>query len=156
VSYPLVPPLQSDNDLVVSVTSKVAASVETVFGVIEDLELFTSLEVQTATVTYTSEVKRGLGVKSHWTMSDPATGEMWESDEEIVHYDSPHQYAYIGTADGKTYAGVHTLTQNADGTTRHEFNEVFHFDADPAAYKRTVETMIANTRHEAERRQRER
>ncbi len=154
MSYPRVPPIHSDGDLVVRVVSEVDAPIATLFSVIEDLELFTSLETQTATVTYTSRQRRGLGVKSHWTMRDPATDETWESDEEIVHYDSPYQYAYEGVSHGKTYAGVHTLSANADGSTHHEFNEVFHFDADPDAYRTTVETMIANTKREAEQRHR--
>jgi len=87
-------------------------------------------------------------------MRDPDTDEIWEADEEIVHYDKPHQYAYTGHSRGRDYAGVHTLTENPDGTTHHEFNEVFHFAAEPAAYRQTIEKMVANAKQLAERRHR--
>ena len=152
--YPRVPP-NPDDDLAVRIVSEVTAPRSTVFEVIEDLELFSSLETNTTEVEYETEHRRGLGVKTRWTMRDPESGETWESHEEIVHYDPPHQYAYRGAAEGRDYSGVHTLTENADGTTRHEFNEVFHFDADPPTYEAAVAELIANAKREAERRHRD-
>lgn len=152
MSYPKVPTRRDEDDVTVHVATEVAAPISTVFEVIEDLELFVSLEAQTISVDYLTEHHRGLGVKTRWTMRDPKNGELWGSDEEIIHYDKPSQYAYVGNSRGRDYGGVHTLSENPDGSTHHEFNEVFHFDADPGAFDSTVRKMVDNVKKEAERR----
>lgn len=152
LGIPREPPGRGSGDLRVHVESEVAAPITTLFEVIEDLELFASLEANTTSVIVTSSHQRGLGVRSRWTALDPENGEEKTFDEEIVHYDKPHQYAYVGGGEGWDYAGVHTLSKNPDGTTHHEFNEIFHFEADRAHFEAAVNGMVTNAKIEAERR----
>ena len=153
MKYPEIPERKNPTDVLVSRESEVQAPPETVFEVIEDLKLFVELEENVKEVTITSEIKSGKGLTSHWVLEDPGTGERWEVDEEIVHYDKPNQIAYIGFApDGKDYAGIHNLTKNPDGTTHHVFNEMFYFEADPDALGEVVGGMVENVRMESERR----
>jgi hypothetical protein len=130
----------------------IAAPMTTVFEVIEDIQLFVRLEENVQKVTITSDIKSGLGMKSHWEMGEPRTGAAWCVDEEIVHYDKPRQIAYVGEgAEGKSYAGVHNLSSNPDGSVHLTFNEVFHFAVD-AEIERVVAGMVANVKKEAESR----
>ncbi len=152
LGIPREPPGRGSGDLRVHVESEVAAPISTLFEVIEDLELFASLEANTTSVIVTTSHRRGLGVKSRWTALHPEIGEEKTFEEEIVHYDKPHQYAYVGGGDGWDYAGVHTLSENSDGTTHHEFNEIFYFDADRAHFEAAVNGLVTNAKAEAERR----
>jgi hypothetical protein len=152
MAYPAVPAKKHPSDRLVVKTADIAAPMETVFAVIEDIQLFVELEENVQSVTITSEIKQGVGMKSHWELSDPASGAEWFVDEEFIHYDKPRQIAYRGVnAQGKDYTGVHNLSRNPDGTTRLVFNEMFHFDVD-GSIEDIVGGMIANVKKEAERR----
>jgi len=153
MAYPKIPEKKNPGDVLVQKSADIQAPMETVFEVIEDIKLFVELEENVQEVTITSDIKQGKGMKSHWLLEDPGTGSRWEVDEEIVHYDKPNQIAYVGFApDGKDYAGIHNLSRNPDGTTRHEFNEMFYFDADPDALGEVVGGMVQNVKEESERR----
>lgn len=148
-----IPERKNPSDVLVSKESDINAPMETVFEVIEDLELFVELEENVKKVTITSDVKKGKGLTSHWVLENPGNGDHWEVDEEIVHYDKPNQISYIGTSDsGNDYAGTHTLTCNEDGSTHLLFNEMFYFEADPQALGEVVGGMLENVKKEAERR----
>ena len=152
MSYPTAPQKRNPNDVIISKESDIDAPMSTVFSVIEDIEYFGDLEEGVKSVTITSDIKKGKGMKSHWVLEDLSTHETWELDEEIIYYDEPNQYAYIGYAGGKDYSGVHTLTRNPDGTTHHLFNEAFYFDVDVEVYDEVVGGMVANVKKESERR----
>ncbi len=153
MKYPEVPERKNPGDVLVSRESDIRAPMETVFEVIEDLKLFVELEENVREVTITSEIKRGEGLTSHWVLEDPVSGEKWEVDEKIIHYDKPRQIAYMGFApDGKDYAGTHTLRENPGGGTHHVFHEMFYFNADPDALGDVVGGMVANVKKESERR----
>lgn len=148
-----IPERKNPGDVLVTKEADVEASKETVFEVLEDVKLFEELEENVKNVEIVSEVKSGKGMKSQWLLENPGTGERWEVYEEFVEYDKPNRIYYIGTAsDGNDYAGIHTLTENENGTTHHLFNEMFYFDADPEALGRVVEGMVQNVKQEAERR----
>ncbi len=148
-----IPERKSAQDVLVSRETDINAPRETVFDVIEDLELFVELEENVKKVDILSEEKKGKGLKSRWELENPGTGEHWVVHEEIIHYDKPHQYSYIGRADdGNDYAGTHTLTENEDGSTHLLFNEMFYFDADPQALGDIVAGMLQKVKQESERR----
>ncbi len=152
MGYPAVPEKKNPTDKLVRKEADIAAPMETVFEVIEDIELFVELEENVRSVTITSEVKKGVGMKSHWELFDPANGAEWFVDEEFVHYDKPKQIAYVGVnAAGMDYTGVHNLSRNEDGTTHLVFNEMFHFDVDDSI-DGIVGDMVANVKKESERR----
>ncbi|MBI9104194.1 MAG: SRPBCC family protein [Spirochaetales bacterium] len=152
MEYPVMPQRRSEKDVLITKESLVKAPLEIVFDVITDLKLFEELEEGVKSVTITSEIKEGKGMKSHWVLQDQSTGEAWELDEEIIYSCRPYQYAYVGYAGGKDYSGVHTLTANPDGTTSHLFNEAFYFDVDPEVYDEVVGGMVTNVKKEAEKR----
>ena len=150
--HPKVPEKRSETDLLVSKEIDIHAPLDTVFSILIDFDNFAELEEPVQKVTITSEIKEGKGLKSHWELIDPDTGELWSLDEEIIHYNRPHQYVYVGMgSNGKGYTGVHNLSQNADGSTHLEFNEVFHFDGDPDVYGEILSRLLENVKKEAER-----
>ena len=146
------PERKSPDDLLITKEAVINAPIETVFEVLEDIKLFVELEECVNKVTITSDIKQGKGMKSHWEMEDPGTGEHWEVDEEVVEYKKPELFSYIGNAGGKDYAGIHNLRKNPDGTTHLCFNEMFYFKADPEAMDRVVGGMIENVKKESEKR----
>ena len=153
MSYPKVPQKRSETDLLLSREIDINASLDTVFGVLTDFDIFAELEEPVKSVTITSEVKEGIGLKSHWQLIDPDSGDLWSLEEEIIHYDRPFQYAYVGYgSNGKNYTGVHNLSQNADGSMHLLFNEVFHFDGDPDVYGEIISRLLMNVKKEAEKR----
>jgi hypothetical protein len=154
MAYSPVPPKRNPDDVIITKESDINAPITTVFEVIEDIESFGDLEDGVKSVAITSDVRKGKGVKSHWVLEDLSTHEIWELDEEIIHYDRPYQYAYVGYAGGKDYSGVHTLSENPDGTTHHLFNEVFFFDIDVDVYDGVVAGLVTNVKKESERRAR--
>jgi uncharacterized protein YndB with AHSA1/START domain len=148
-----IPERKSAQDVLVSREIDINAPRETVFDVVVDLTLFVELEENVKKVDIVSETKEGKGLKSRWELENPSTGAHWVVHEEIVHYDKPHQYSYIGKADdGNDYAGTHTLSENEDGSTHLLFNEMFYFDADPQALGEVVSGMLHKVKQEAERR----
>lgn len=152
MAYPKEPEIRSPRDVIISKESHIHAPITTVFEVIEDIQLFVQLEEGIRDVNIISDVKQGKGMKSRWVMEDMATHEVFEAEEEIIYYDKPYQYAYIGSSKGREYSGVHTLTENADGTTHHLFNEAFYFEIDVDVYNGVVGGMVENVKREAERR----
>lgn len=152
LKYSVLPEKRNTDDIIISMESTIHAPIDIVFDVITDIELFAELERGIKSVTITSDIKEGAGMKSHWILEDQITGEEWALDEEILFSDRPYQYGYIGLAGGKDYSGVHTLTENPDGSVRHQFNEAFYFDVNEAEYGDVVEGMVANVKKEAERR----
>ncbi len=152
MKYPVLPKKRTPDDVIITRESDIHAPIEIVFNVITDLELFVELEEGVESVIITSKVKEGKGMKSHWVLKDPFSGEKWELDEEIIFSDRPFQYGYVGYAGGKDYSGVHSLSLNPDGTVHHLFHEVFYFDVDEEVYGEIVGGMIANVKKEAERR----
>ena len=146
------PERKNPDDVLISREVVISAPRETVFNVLEDIKLFVELEENVKKVTITSDVKQGKGMKSHWIMEDPGTGEHWEVEEEVVEYKKPELFSYIGNAGGKDYAGIHNLRENRDGTTHLCFNELFYFKADPEALGRVIEGMLQNVKKESERR----
>ena len=153
MAYPKVPEKRSETDLLVSKEIVINAPLETVFSILTDFDLFSELEEPVQSVTITSEIKEGKGLKSHWKIIDPDSGDLWSLDEEIVHYDRPFQYAYVGYgSNGKNYTGVHNLSQNKDGSTHLVFNEVFHFNGDPEVYGEILSRLLDNVKKEAEKR----
>jgi len=150
MGYPAVPPRRNPGDLIVTKEADIAAPMETVFEVLEDIQLFVRLEENVSKVSITSEIKSGVGMKSHWEMYEPSNGAAWFVDEEIVHYDKPRQIAYVGeSAEGKSYAGVHNLSPGKNGGTHLVFNEVFHFPVDSSIDK-VVAGMVSNVKKESE------
>ena len=153
MSYPKVPEKHNESDLLVSKEIDIHAPLDTVFGVLTDFDIFADLEEPVKSVTITSEVKEGKGLKSHWQIVDPDSGGLWSLDEEIIHYDRPNQYAYVGCgSNGKNYTGVHNLSRNADGSTHLQFNEVFHFEGDPDVYGEILRRLLENVKKESEKR----
>ncbi|ADK82635.1 SRPBCC family protein [Sediminispirochaeta smaragdinae] len=152
MGYPAAPAKKHPTDRLVTKTADISAPMLTVFEVIEDIKLFEQLEENVRKVTITSDIKQGLGMKSHWDLFDPSTGEAWYVDEEFIYYEKPKQLAYIGiNGEGKDYTGVHNLSENEDGTTHLLFNELFHFPIGDEI-ENVVEGMMANVKQEAERR----
>ena len=87
MDYPLLPEKESDNDVIITRESDINAPMDVVFDVMTDIELFVELEEGVESVTITSDIKEGKGMTSHWVLKDQKTGERWELDEEILHYD---------------------------------------------------------------------
>jgi uncharacterized membrane protein len=152
MEYSKVPEMRNPGDVIISKASDISAPITTVFEVIEDIQLFVELEEGIRDVKIISDVKQGKGMKSRWVMEDMGTHEVFEVEEEIIHYDKPYQYVYVGSSEGREYSGVHTLTENSDGTTNHLFNEAFYFDIDIDVYNQVVGGMVENVKREAERR----
>jgi hypothetical protein len=153
MTYPKIPAKRIESDVLISREIDIQAPMDTVFGVLIDFELFVDLEEPVQSIGITSEIKEGKGLKSHWKLLDPHTGEPWSLDEEIISYDRPTQYAYVGHgSNGNDYTGVHNLSKNADGSTHVLFNEVFHFDADPAIYGNVLTNLLQNVKTESEKR----
>jgi Polyketide cyclase / dehydrase and lipid transport len=152
MNYSILPEKRKPDDVIISSESIINAPINVVFDVVTDIELFVELEKGVKSVTITSDIKEGRGMKSHWVLIDQKNGEEWDLDEEIIFSDRPYQYGYIGYAGGKDYSGVHTLTQNPDGTTHHLFNEAFYFDIDVDIYNEVVGGMVANVKKVAEER----
>jgi hypothetical protein len=153
MSYPQVPEKRNESDLLLSKEIDINAPMDVVFMVLTDFDLFVDLEEPVRSITITSEIKEGQGLKSHWLLIDPDTGGEWTLDEEIIYYDQPRQYAYVGHgSNGKDYTGVHNLSENPDGSTHVLFNEAFHFEANPDVYGEILDTLLANVKKEAEKR----
>ena len=153
MAYPKAPAKRNESDLLTSVEGDVNAPMDVVFDVITDFELFVELEEPVKEVITDPNVEKGKGYKSHWEMEDPESGEKWSCDEEILYYDKPRQYAYAGYgSNGKNYSGVHTLSQNPDGSTHHVFNEVHHFAGEPEIYTEILKQLLDNVKKEAEKR----
>ena len=149
---PKMPELRGPKDVVISRESVINAPIDLVFDVITDLQLFVELEEKVESVTITSEITEGVGVRSRWVLTEAGSGAKWELDEEIIRYERPFQYAYVGYSGGKDYSGVHTLEERLDGTTRHIFNEAFYFDVNVAEYERIVGGMVDTVKRVAEER----
>ena len=155
MAYPKIPEKRSETDLLVSKEIDIDAPLDTVFSILIDFENFAELEEPVKNVTITSEIKEGKGLKSHWELIDPDSGNPWSLDEEIIHFDRPFQYTYAGHgSNGKDYTGTHNLSQNADGSTHLLFNEVFHFEGDPDIYGEVLIRLLENVKKEAEKRAR--
>ena len=153
MDYPKVPTKRNKDDLLTTVESDINAPMEIVFDVLTDFELFAELDGPVKKVITDPNTVKGKGYQSHWKLEDPGTGDKWELDEEILHYDRPRQYAYSGHGtNGKDYTGVHNLSRNPDGSTHHHFNEVHHFIADPAVYGKSQKGLSDKVKKEAEKR----
>ena len=151
MSYPDKPEKRNESDLMVTLEIDINAPIETVFEVVEDIEIFVELEENVRQVTIVSDVKKGKGMKSHWVLEDMVNHVNWELDEEVIYYDKPRQFAYVGyNPDGKDYSGVHNLSQNPDGSTHLLFNECFHFDTEYAVQKRVISGMLENIKKVSE------
>ena len=152
MNYPKVPAKRNDSDLLLTVERDVRAPIEVVFDVLTDFELFVELEEPVKKVITDPKLIKGKGYKSRWEMENPESGAKWSCDEEILHFERPYQYAYAGHgANGNDYTGVHTLNSNHDGSTHHEFNEVFHFDADRSVFLAVLNRLVDNVKKEAEK-----
>ncbi len=149
---PKMPELRGPDDVVISKESVINAPIDIVFDVITDFQLFVELEEKVESVTITSDITEGMGVRSRWVLTEAGTDARWELDEEVIRFRRPFQYAYVGYAGGKDYSGVHTLEELPDGTTYHVFNEAFYFDVNVAEYDRIVGGMVANVKRVAEER----
>ncbi|MDC7235855.1 MAG: SRPBCC family protein [Spirochaetales bacterium] len=146
-----MPVRRSADDLYVVIEEHINAPVEVVFSVVEDLQLFVELEENVKKVTITSEIEKGLGLKTSWELYHPDSGASWFVDEEIVYYDSPRRYAYEGySPDGKNYAGLHNLSPTDDGGTNLRFEEYFYFSTDEHAMTEIVRGMVNNVKKAAE------
>ena len=153
MNYPKVPTKRNKDDLLTTVENDINAPMEIVFDVLTDFELFAELDGPVKKVITDPNAVKGKGYQSHWELEDPGSGDRWELDEEILHYDRPHQYAYTGHGtNGKDYSGVHNLSSNPDGSTHHLFHEVHHFNADPAVYGKSQKGLADKVKKEAEKR----
>ena len=154
MSYPKIPAKRKPEDILIQRQIDINAPIEVVFEVLANPELFIDLEPIVDRVSIVSDIKRGKGVITNWELHDPVTNEKFSTEEETISFDPPHQMAYstFGGSGDQGYTGVHNLSVNPDGTTRDEFNEVFHFKADPIAYGNVLEKMLANVKIASERR----
>jgi uncharacterized membrane protein len=123
-----------------------------IFDVITDLELFAELDPPVVSCEITSEKKRGVGVTSHWVAISDHLSKRIEWDEEIIHYEPPRQYAFRVVQGEEVYEGVHTLTENSDGTVTDEFWETFHFAVDTSKAQKNNDGLLRNVKREAEAR----
>jgi hypothetical protein len=159
-SLAVMPELRTPHDVVISKMTDIQAPIEVVFDVITDFQLFVELEEGVKSVTILSDEGAGagtdggtgVGTRSRWVLEDQSTGAEWTLEEEVIAYDRPRSYAYVGYAGGKDYSGVHTLTENGEGSTRHQFSEAFYFDVDRRVYEEVVSGMMHNVKKEAQRR----
>jgi uncharacterized membrane protein len=133
-------------------TVTIGAPIGVVFDVVTDLELFAELDPPVLSCEITSENKRGVGVTSHWVAISDDLSKRIEWDEEIIHFEAPHQYAFRVTQGEEVYEGVHTLTENADGTVVIEFWETFHFAVDASRRQHSIDELLSNVKREAEAR----
>jgi len=152
VPFPRVPPKADPNDRQLSSTIAVRAPIGVVFDVLTDIELFAELDPPVLSCEITSQVKRGLGVTSHWVAISDDLSKHIEWDEEVIHYESPHQYAFRVTQGDEMYEGVHTLTDDSDGSVTIEFWETFHFAVDAVKRQQSIDGLLANVKREAETR----
>ena len=139
-------------NLQLKVEIDIDAPIAIVFDVITDLELFQELEPIAQSVTITSDIKQGVGTKSHWVVVDPFTKEQVENDEEIIYYDPPYQYGFKVLSGNQMSKGAHTLLENNDGTTHLHLCETFYFTVDPQAYREVIEELVKNIKRVAEKR----
>ena len=149
MSLPTIPPKKQSSDLHLCVEMDINAPIEIVFQVIANPQNFVELE----SVVQKVEViggHHGKGMITRWHIQDSNTGKNIINDEECTHYEPPYQFAYRVTAGERPYAGVHTLTQNPDGTTHIEFNEVWYYPTDAAIKKHIIDNMILNVKRMAE------
>jgi uncharacterized membrane protein len=151
---PVCPTKKDPSNLVLKIETDINAPIDIAFGVATDLELFKELESIVESVTITSEIKQGKGTKSHWVLVDPLTNRKFENDEEITHFEPPYQYAFKVLAGNNIYEGIHTFSENPDGTTHLHLCETFYYDADPQEYKEVVKDMVNNIKMVAEKRAR--
>ena len=154
MSFPRMLPKTNPSDPQLFSTVTISAPIRVVFDVITDLELFAELDPPVLSCEITSQHKRGLGVTSHWVAISDDQSKQIEWDEEIIHYLSPHQYAFRVTQGEEVYEGVHTLTENADATVTIEFWETFHFAVDVSKRQQSIDALLNNTKREAEARAR--
>ena len=150
--FPRVLPKTDPSDRQLFSTITISAPIGVVFDVITDLELFAELDPPVLSCEITSESKRGVGVTSHWVAISDDLSKRIEWDEEIIHWETPHQYAFRVTQGEEVYEGVHTLTKNADGTVTIEFWETFHFAVDALKRQQSIDQLLSNVKREAETR----
>ena len=130
----------------------IRAPVGVIFDVITDLELFAELDPPVLSCEITSTRKRGVWVTSHWVAISNHSLKRIEWDEEMIHYDPPHQYAFRVTEGDEVYEGMHTLTENLDGSVTSEFCETYHFPIDVAKAQKNIDALLANVKRVAEAR----
>lgn len=150
-----LPDRKSSDDVYVVVEAEIDAPKEVVFSVVEDLQLFVELEENVKKVTITSDIKKGLGLKTSWELYHPDTKDSWFVDEEIIYYDPPHRYGYDGKSpDGKDYAGIHTLSTLENGKTKLKFEEYFYFPISRDEITEVIAGMVSNVKKASEERAR--
>ena len=150
--YPKHPPKQNPEDVNTYREIDINAPIEIVFQVITDFESFSEIESPIQSVTITSKHRKGKGVTSHWTAISSQTGEVFEWDEEVIYYDPPYQYAFRVTSGNEPFEGVHTLSENPDGTTHLLLSETHFFPLDVDAFAPVIEGLVSNVKKAAEKR----
>ncbi|MHA1839715.1 MAG: SRPBCC family protein [Candidatus Ranarchaeia archaeon] len=150
--FPKQYPKTNPDDVVLCRETVINAPITVVFDVVTDLELFAEIDPPVESVTITSDIRKGKGVTSHWVAISTQSNKKIEWDEEIIYYDRPHQYAFRVTEGEEVYEGVHTLTENPDGTTHIMFCETYHFKADVDKFADVLEHLLANVKRVAEER----
>ena len=149
---PKIPEKKNPDDIVVSAFVDIDAPIEFVFKIVGNPLEVVDLEDIVHQVSIISDIKQGVGTQTKWVNQDFETEKEVVYIEEIYHYEPPHQMAYRVTSGPQYYTGIHTLSTNPDGTTHHEFNEVFHFPGKHDELQAIVEENVNNVKRIAEQR----
>ena len=149
---PKIPAKKHPSDVVTSASIDIDAPINLVFSIIGNPLEVINLEDIVHQVSIISERKQGKGTKTRWVSRDFETGKEAVYIEEIYHYEPPFQMAYRVISGPQFYTGIHTLSKNPDGTTLHEFNEVFHFPGNYDELLAIIQQNVHNVKRIAEKR----
>ena len=151
---PKVPAKKHPTDVLTTASVDIDAPIDKVFIIVGNPLEVVDLEDIVHDVSIVSEQKQGVGTQTRWVSQDFDTDKEVVYIEEIYHYEPPVQMAYRVTSGPQYYTGIHTLSTNPDGTTHHEFNEMFHFPGNYDELLAIVKENVHNVKRIAEERYR--
>ena len=147
-----IPAKKHPSDVITSASVDIDAPIDLVFTIVGNPLEVVDLEDIVHQVSIVSEQKQGKGTQTRWVSRDFETDKEVVYVEEIYHYEPPVQMAYRVISGPQFYSGTHTLSTNPDGTTHHEFNEVFHFPGNYDELLTIVQENVQSVKRLAEKR----
>jgi hypothetical protein len=112
-----------------------------VWNIITDIPQFIHIDPGVQKIEIMSGIKKGLGVRSRWTVERPK-GHIFQWEEEIVAWNPPHSYSFKIFTDVHDMFGTQTLTPIENGTkTLVEFRSIRNYQVEDDFIDRTFEIM---------------
>ncbi|MHA1861765.1 MAG: SRPBCC family protein [Candidatus Ranarchaeia archaeon] len=133
------------------VETVIKASIEEVAGLLSDLKRLGECMELISGVEIVSDVKRGLGTRSRWTLvADPDNPVVWE--EEVTVFEPPHRFGFATVSGGHRMRGLVELTSLDEKSTRAVFTtELLYEHPDPVKHEETMENQLASMKKCLER-----